>query len=109
MFSTEMDGNHPERANKGYRATGLGKRRNARQSPVPILNLGAGATESFYSILMDFEVLVKLMVELNGGVRTWLPDSIPVLRTLSFILGPLFAQSFLLAPTFPTSFLLLYF
>lgn len=109
MFSTEMDGNHPERANKGYQATGLGKRRNARQSPVPILNLGAGATESFYSILMGFEVSVELMVKLNGGIRTWLPNSVPMLRTLSFILGLLFAQSFLLEPTFPTSFLLLYY
>lgn len=63
MFSGEMHRNHPGRANKWYRATALGKRRNARQSPVPILNLGAGATESFYLILIDFEVSATLMVE----------------------------------------------
>ena len=75
MFSREMDRNHPGRANKGYRATGLGKRRNARQSPVPILNLGAGATESFYLILIGFLVSVKLMVELSTGFRTFSPSA----------------------------------
>lgn len=109
MFSRETDRNHPEQANEGYRATGLEKRRNARQKSSANFK---PRSQSHRKFLLDFNGLRSFgqaKVKLSSGIRTWLSDSILEAQFYTWHQhGPLLAESFL-ASTFATNFLLLYF
>lgn len=103
MFSRAMQSNHPRRANKGYRATVLGKMRNARQSLVPILNAGAG--EGFHWMVKGLGHWP--MVALGTWGRTGLLSQFWCLGGWHLHPTPWFGETLLSASKFPACFHLL--